>query len=99
MNLSSYGQPRARSSDPITSHEAAERAKAFAGTHAERILAALEEMGSGIAPEIGLETGLSVVQVDRRVAELERAGKVRVLMYAGKPLIRDGFRVLARVAE
>jgi hypothetical protein len=88
---------RSRSSDPITSHEAAANAVRFAGSHAERICAALEKLQSATAHELSEETGLTVVQVDRRLPELERAGKAYVLTMAGKAFVRDGFRVWAKV--
>ena len=89
---------RARRTDPESSHIAAANASQFAGTHAQRILAALDSITTGTAHEIAIESGLTVVQVDRRLCELERVGHVYVLTMAGKPLIRDGFRVWARVA-
>lgn len=89
---------RARRTDPESSHIAAANACEFAGTHAQRILAALEEISTGTAHEIAVESGLTVVQVDRRLCELERGGRVYILTMAGKPLIRDGFRVWARCA-
>lgn len=90
---------RARSTDPVTSQEAAANAALFAGTHCERILAALEKLGSGTAQEIGKECGLTVVQCDRRLVELQRAGRALVLHgFDGKPLTRDGYRVWAGAA-
>ena len=89
--------PRARRTDPVTSHQAAERASQFAGTHASRILAALDDLMTATAAEIAEHAGLSVVQVDRRMVECQRAGKVRLLTMNGKPLIRMGYRVWARV--
>lgn len=91
-------EPRARSSDPLTSHEAAEKASRFAGSHARRILAALDEIVSGTPAEIGEEAGLTVVQVDRRLCELQRANQADFLKdMAGKPVTRDGFRIWVRV--
>lgn len=90
---------RARTTDPETSKKAAKRAALFAKGHASRILRALEDLGSGTAHEVAKETGLSVVQVDRRRHELVKAGKVRLLTdLAGKPIERDGFNVMARTA-
>lgn len=88
--------PRARSTDPETSHDAAANAEKFARTHAGRIAVALMAMGSGTADEIARITGLSVVQVDRRLPEMKSAGLARVLEgIDGKPLTRAGFRVWA----
>ncbi len=66
---------RARATDPVTSHIAAERACQFAGTHAERIHAALTKHGPMCAHVLESRTGLTVVQIDRRICELVRAGK------------------------
>jgi hypothetical protein len=87
---------RARSSDPVTSKQAAVNAENFAATHAGRIAVALAVMGSGTANEISQITGLSVVQVDRRLPEMQRAGLARVLEgIDGKALTRSGFRIWA----
>lgn len=67
--------PRARRTDPKTSHDAGAAAAAFAGSHQERILAALRAHGGMTAHEIGAKVGLTEVQVDRRMHELARAGK------------------------
>jgi predicted ArsR family transcriptional regulator len=68
--------PRVRRNDPDSSCIAAARAERFAGTHCERIMAVLgaKEMTAG---EIGAACGLTVVQVDRRMHELEKLGKVK----------------------
>ena len=88
---------RARRTDPESSHIAAANASQFAGTHAQRILAALDSITTGTAHEIAIESGLTVVQVDRRLVECQRAGLVDLLTYdGGRPLIRDGFRVWRR---
>ena len=69
--------PLARTTDPRTSHDAAERSERFTESHKRRILEALQasrkEMTAG---EIGAACGLTVVQVDRRMDELKKAGKV-----------------------
>lgn len=77
-------QPRARRRDPVTSHKAAERAKTFAPSHAQRIVAVLRN-GDFTAAEIADESGLTVVQVCRRLPEISEA----------KPLNeeRQGYRV------
>lgn len=87
---------RARSTDPCTSKDAAVNAEKFAKTHAGRIAVALMAMGSGTAEEIAQVTGLTVVQTDRRLPEMQRAGIARVLEgIDGKPLTRGGFRIWA----
>lgn len=79
--------PSARNCDPLTSHEAADRCRVFAGTHRARILAALEH-GPGTAHEIGDRCGLSYVSVDRRMVELGREGLARVVQAGGQDLTR-----------
>lgn len=89
---------RARRTDPVTSHQAAANAYRFACSHAGRIVAALDQLGSGTAQEIGEHCGLSVVQVDRRLTELQRAGRALVLHgLNNKPVTRNGYRVWAGV--
>ena len=79
-----FTAPRARRRDPQTSHKAAERAKVFAPTHAQRIFDVLAR-GDFTAAEIADESGLTVVQVCRRLPEIPDA----------KPTDkeRDGYRV------
>ena len=84
---------RSRRTDPTTSHAAAAKAERFAASHAGRIHAALRDMGVGTAKSIAFATGLSVVQVDRRLPELQRAGRVSLVLVYGEPLQRDGYRV------
>jgi hypothetical protein len=94
----STAAPRARASDPGTSHAAAHHSHAFSGSHATRILTAVRLIcgdGDGAtAKDIAAVTGLTVVQIDRRLPELERHGHVQV---AGdenaRDLVRDGYRV------
>lgn len=88
-----------RSTDPLSSVMAAEKAPRFAHTHRARIVSALAvclqicpERGA-TAHEIAQESGLTVVQVDRRLIELQRAGLARVLQHDdGADYIRDGYR-------
>lgn len=84
--------PRVRAHDPLSSVEAAENAAAFAGSHCDRILRALG--GQQLtAEEIGRGARLTVVQVDRRMTELQRSDQVEVVQSGGEDLLRDGFRV------
>ena len=83
---------RARLRDPITSKTAAIESAAFSMSHNQRILAALED-GTKTAAEISRATGLTVVQIDRRLPELQRADKVRVIEIDGSALVREGYRV------
>ena len=85
---------RARSTDPETSHQAAEGASAFVGSHCARIRKALEGVANATPHELTIATGLTVVQIDRRLPELEREGRARVVIGVdGKPLQRGGSRV------
>jgi hypothetical protein len=89
----------ARARDPLTSHLAAQRSRTFATGHAERVMAALAvclqvcpEKGA-TASEIAAEADLTVVQVARRLPELQKAGRVHVLVDEhGYDVIRAGFR-------
>jgi DNA-binding HxlR family transcriptional regulator len=69
---------RHRSNDPGTSVAAAERAAEFAGSHKVRILRALEGGVTRAADQIARLSGLTVVQVDRRMHELQREGLVEL---------------------
>lgn len=84
--------PRARATDPLTSHAAALRSERFAGSHCDRILAALNR-GPATAHELTDRTGLTVVQIDRRLPDLANAGRARVVLVNGQPLARGGARV------
>lgn len=90
-----YASTRARSTDPITSHQAAKRAERFAASHAGQILDALRRGFSDgqCAEEIAEMTGLTVVQIDRRTIELQRKGLIRVRQVGGQDEIRWGMRV------
>jgi hypothetical protein len=69
--------PRARKTDPATSHEAARRAELFATSHAERIVCALRMRGPSTAHELEPHTRLNYVQIDRRMHELVKAGRIK----------------------
>lgn len=84
----------ARRNDPLTSYLAADRVKLFEGAHKERIIAALHMLGrQGTAAEIARFSGLQVVQVDRRLPELQREHRTRVVKNCGFDVIRNGYRV------
>lgn len=89
---------RYRNSDPATSKRAGINAAAFAGGHKARILAALKQHGPRSAHELSLLIGLTVVQVDRRTIELQRAGSIRVLVVDGAEVVRHGCRVWEAIA-
>lgn len=90
MNQLSLTLPMARATDPHTSHKAAERAKVFAPSHAQRIEWAMQLHGDLTAEEIAYWSGLTVVQVCRRLPE---ASRFKVVTKDGQPVERDGFRV------
>lgn len=69
--------PRARRSDPATSHIAAARVREFASGHFSAILAALTAPGATIY-ELAARTGIDHVAIARRMSELEKLGRVRV---------------------
>lgn len=88
-----------RATDPLSSVMAAERVPKFAPSQCERILAALDvclqtfpEQGATSA-EIAAEAGLSIEQVCRRLPDLVKANKVRLLKHNdGADYMRSGFR-------
>lgn len=59
----------ARTTDPATSHVAAQRAAAFAGSHIDVILACLGRHGPQTIDEIAKRTPLNSVQIARGLAE------------------------------
>ncbi len=70
-------QRLARITDPMTSHQAAERAQKFAPAQHARIQVALEMLGRPAgAHEIAEVAGLTQVQVCKRLPEMQRAGLV-----------------------
>lgn len=85
--------PLARKTDPASSHLAAQKAQSFAGSHAKRIALALQELGRMTAHAIADATGLTVVQVDRRLPELQRRGAVRLVQDDGRVVVVSGYRM------
>jgi predicted ArsR family transcriptional regulator len=73
--LHDFAHTHARAEDPDVSHEAAARAVEFSGAHCDRILACLQTFGPQTKDEIADKTGLSPVQVDRRLPDLRKALK------------------------
>lgn len=73
-----FEAPLARSRDPLTSHQAADRAVRFAASHEGCIYAALLECGErgGTIAELERVTRLDKVQCARRLAAMERRGTV-----------------------
>jgi predicted ArsR family transcriptional regulator len=69
--------PRARNSDPATSHSAALQARELAVKHQGLILACLFKHGPLGKDGIAARTRLDGVAVCRRLSELERGGLIR----------------------
>lgn len=65
---------RARTNDPGTSHVAARGARAFAGEHCRKILAALRATDGLTIYELERATGLDHVAIARRLPELQSQG-------------------------
>ncbi len=65
-----------RRRDPHTSKAAAKQSRDFAASHKGRILEALTEHGACSARQLEALTGLTVVQIDRRITELRDNGKI-----------------------
>jgi hypothetical protein len=87
---------RVRAHDPASSVLAAEGAARFADPHRERILRALrdDELSSH---QIAKLSGLTVVQCDRRLPELQREGVIEVVTIDGEEVMRAGYRVWRRI--
>jgi predicted ArsR family transcriptional regulator len=77
--------PLFRRNDPATSKAAAATVKAFAGEHHAAILEALT-IGSAGASGIAARCGLSSHQVNKRLGELAKAGRI----VATGRLVRSG---------
>jgi hypothetical protein len=68
-------EPRARNTDPATSHEAADAARDLALHHAMLILATLRTYGPMSPTGIARRLGLDRAQIFRRMSELESQGR------------------------
>jgi hypothetical protein len=79
-----YAGHRARNDDPLTSHAAAERVDEFSHKHFALILEDLKRC-YGTIYDIAAATGLSHVQVARRMPELQKLGRVEPLGTAPGP--------------
>lgn len=71
--------PRARRTDVETSHQAAERATRFVAGHEAKCFGAIHDAGErgATAKEIARSTGLSDVQVNRRLGNMGERGVIR----------------------
>lgn len=88
FDLGMVDEPRARRSDPVTSHLAAASAKGLAQQHQILILGALMAGPMGV-DRIAATTRLTTYQVSKRMSELERSGAAKptgktVLSTAGR---------------
>lgn len=92
MFLDDIQPVRARKMDPVTSHAAARNAYRFANGHKARIMEALQQ-GPRTADALAAMTGLSIVQVDRRLPELRTAGLAEVMTADGADVVVNGYRV------
>lgn len=72
-----FDVPLARSSDPSTSHGAADEAKQLQARHHRIIVACLKQYGPLGKDGIAARTNLTGVAVARRTVELERAKLIR----------------------
>lgn len=73
MNQSAFDF-NARQSDPWTSHEAARRVREFGASHIDLILDCLRFHGPQTLDELADGTGLTSVQIARRLADCEKQG-------------------------
>ncbi len=79
-----------RRRDPHTSKTAALFSRKFAPSHKDRIMAALTEHGACSARQLEAHTGLTVVQIDRRLHELRDDGKIAPTgMVVGKCIVYE----------
>jgi predicted ArsR family transcriptional regulator len=69
-------EPKARNTDPITSHMAAESAKELARQHHARILQVLGTYGPCGVSQIAEQAELQPHQVGKRMKELEKEGLI-----------------------
>jgi hypothetical protein len=76
MNQLSFDLPLCRASDPITSYQTADKAKAFKATQGDLIVSVLREYGNLGKDGIAARCGLTGVAVARRIKELRECGRV-----------------------
>lgn len=76
--MNTHPFPRARLTDPETSHSAAEQANNLAVQHYEKILSCLQRFGALGKDGIAKHSGLEANQVARRMSELHRLGLVEL---------------------
>lgn len=76
--MNTHPFPRARSTDPSTSHNAADQVDELALRHYKQILDCLRRCGALGKDGIALHSGLESNQVARRMSELHRLGLVEL---------------------
>ena len=76
--MNTHPFPRARSTDPSTSHNAADQVDELALRHYKKILDCLRRCGALGKDGIALHSGLEGNQVARRMSELHRLGLVEL---------------------
>lgn len=84
--------PRARRTDPSTSHAAAKKAEKFATGHFALIRNTLKDHGPGTYKEIAGRCGLERHAVGRRLKDMREAGLIRAT-----DAERDGCTVMEAV--
>lgn len=77
-----------RKTDPQTSRDAAARVHEFSGSHKERIVAALDELGEGTVYEIAAVAGVDAHRLGKRMNELEKAKVIECPVIDGEELTR-----------
>jgi len=78
QNFFAKDMPRARTTDPITSHQAAEQAAEVASNHIPRIEQALEQYGPMGASMIAYVANLDKNQISRRLKEMQKLGIIEL---------------------
>lgn len=73
MQLEMFAPTRARRTDPLTSHMAAERSESLASAHFAIIRAALRKHGPSTIYDLAEVSGLTHVQIARRLPEMDDA--------------------------
>lgn len=75
ISISFDAHTHARSDDPETSKQAASRVREFGSGHCSIILQCLIDHGAMTADEIAKRTALMAHQINKRLPDLEKAGK------------------------
>lgn len=77
MNIFSSIFPRAKADNPVTSFEAADKAKDLAERHAQAIVECLAKHGPLGKDGIAARINISGHQVSRRLSELQKEGYIQ----------------------